>query len=442
MSISGIIPFLFLTFLGFVIILRKAVIKARIGWLLLAIWLISVVALLFTVTPFVKNFQRSGKHLIEHEYALGDKTMVMKLSEKQDELRLDEVSLDLRSHDGDMVKIEEWYRSMGASRDEAIENARMVTYHIDVSDSIFTFDRSLGFTDDARFRDQKLDVTVWLPLHQPFMLEPEMRRLIGNYLYRRGYSNKEMQENTWAFEEDGLRCLTCPIQDEESAEEDGEIEPISNIEWDIEGFQRSFDLGDFAEIEASSPIRIMIKKGPDYEVILNGKKETLNDVVVDKTGDILNIDFKSGIIDWNKSREQVNVYIVMPDLQRIEFSGSTRAFINGFDSESMEVYLSGAAVTDMDIRTSFMDIDLKGASRLKLRGSGEQMQCKLSGASSLDAFEFEARVAKVDARTASNGRVHVIDDLEVTASGSSAVRYRGDPSIEVNKSGAGSVGKD
>jgi hypothetical protein len=367
--------------------------------------------------------------------------MVMKLGDRQNELRLDEVSLDLKSYEGNMVKIEELYRAMGPTRDEAVENAKMVTYEIAVSDSIFTFDRYLGFTDDARFRDQKLDITIWIPLQQPFMLEPDMRRLIGNYLYRRGYSNKELKENIWAFDEDGLKCITCPEQPEES-EEDGDVEPASSIEWDIEGYQRSFDLTDFTEIEANSPIQVMIKKGSDYEVILNGKKETINDVVVDKTGDILNIDFKSGIIEWNKNKEQVNVYIIMPELERIEFGGACRAFINGFETESMEIYLSGAAVADMDIQTSFMEIELKGASRLKLRGDGEQMRCELSGASSLDAFDFEARRAEVDARTASNARLSVKDDLEVQASGSSAVRYKGNPNIDVNKSGSARVSKD
>lgn len=441
MTIGLIIPFLFLTFLGFAIIIKKAVIKARISWLLLAVWLISIVALLFTIPPFVKNFQRTGKHLIENEYMLNGKTMVIKLNDKQNELRLNEVALDLKSHDSEMVKIEESYRAMGSSRENAIENAKMVSYSIVMADSVLTFDRDLGFKDDARYRNQKLDITLWVPLHQPFTIEPEMRRLIGNYLYRHGFTNQDMKENIWEFGEEGLQCLTCPSPEASDEEKDLEMEPGSDVSWDIEGYQRSFELADFKEIEANSPFRMMIKEGPHFEVILNGDKEHLSDVVVDKTGDILNIDFKSGVIDWKKKQEKVNVYIMLPDLKRVELGGACRAFINGFNSETVEVYLNGAAIADVDIRASFLEVDLKGASRLVLRGEGEMLRCQLSGAAALDAFDYEAENAEIEARTASNGLVTVRNDLEVRASGSSSVQYRGNPNADINKSGAASVEK-
>ena len=53
------------------------------------------------------------------------------------------------------MKLEQEFLASGPTRKEAVENAKMIKYGIEVSDSVFTFDSYLNFDEKAKFRKQK-----------------------------------------------------------------------------------------------------------------------------------------------------------------------------------------------------------------------------------------------------------------------------------------------
>ncbi len=105
------------------------------------------------------------------------------------------------------------------------------------------------------------------------------------------------------------------------------------------------------------------------------------------------------------------------------------------------MYLSGGSVGQVNLEADDLNIVLSGASNLTLTGEGLKITSEISGASTLNAFNFDVSEVKLNASGASKAHVFANDQLDVNASGASVVYYKGNPTISSSVSGASSVVK-
>lgn len=203
----------------------------------------------------------------------------------------------------------------------------------------------------------------------------------------------------------------------------------------------SFELTDFDKLEMGSAFVIEVLKGTAFSVTAKGDQRNLNDLDARVINGELRIDYRN-----NRNRQYTTfIYIVMPSLKEINFSGASDSRISGFSGEEqLSVRLSGASRSKINHQAQKYKIDLSGASNLYVEGSNAQsLEAKLSGASLLNAYSILAQEVYLDASGASDVKVSVVNKLKVTASGASNVRYRGNPGIlETNLSGASNIFKE
>jgi phage shock protein PspC (stress-responsive transcriptional regulator) len=434
LSMALIIPFFFLSILGFMIVMKRKVLNNKAGWSVLAIWLISVVVLSFTIPPYINNFRERGRHTFVQNYDLYEKTAVLNLNDIGED-EFDMVSLIIRAHEDTVIRLEQELYASGKTRDEATENAKSIQYGLDVQDSIFTFDSNITFAEGARFRNQELEMTIYMPVGQKFIIDEDMKYLLGSFMYREGYSNRYLQDNVWLFDADGLRCITCA--NGEPADADFEDE-----DWEITGFQREYDIEDFNELNVKNAITVYLKQGDEYSVILNGRKRDVDEVVIDKTDEELSIDYKGGIIKPNQQRDKVKVYITCPSISSLDLGGSARVFADGFEENFIDLHLTGAALCKLDIDVSSVYAKIEGASRLEMSGFCNEMEMEVLGASTLEAFDFIVEDLELRTQSASTARVFATERLRIRSGGASKVLYRGEAQVEIEKSGTSSIRED
>ncbi len=427
LALAYIIPFLYLAILGFIVLMKKQVLNPKAGWAILAVWLTSVIFLSFTVPPMIRDFQKNGQFVTAHEYNLQDKTAVLHFNDiGDDEFNL--VSLYIKSHDGSEIKLEQEFLAVGSSRVEAAENAQMVRYGVDVQDSVFSFNSILEFKENAKFRNQHLNLTLYIPEGQKFIMDENMKYLINNFMYRSGFSNSQIAENIWQFHDDDLHCMTCPEQETSS-------EGLSED-------QREYDIEDFSEIEIKSALTVHITQGHGFKVLLDGEKRDINDVVVDKTGDVLTIKYVGSKSKNNKNKSNVKIFITMPHLEEVELGSASDVRISGFEEPKMEVDLDGAAKLNMDAVVQTLEIEMEGASQCSLSGEGDMLKAKVSGASILKASNFHAAEIELETQNASSASVYANRQLSIEAHGASNVTYAGSGNVEIEKHGGSSVEKE
>jgi len=204
---------------------------------------------------------------------------------------------------------------------------------------------------------------------------------------------------------------------------------------------RTFDLKGFDRLSLGSAFTITVTKG-NHAVKVEGRKQDIEELKADVVGGKLRIGYKNHN-GWNKNRKRVTVTIAMPTLKALDLSGASTSKVTGFDDlGTLDLDISGASKSDIQVKAQKIVMDMSGASTITLTGTADRLEGEVSGATSFRAYDFPVKEAFLDVSGASNIKVSVSGKLEVEASGASSVRYRGSASVRSNTSGASSVKRE
>lgn len=121
-------------------------------------------------------------------------------------------------------------------------------------------------------------------------------------------------------------------------------------------------------------------------------------------------------------REPIIIRIAVPNLDGINSNGAGKIDVAGLNNEKFEIDLNGATSVRVSGETKLVDIEANGA-------------CKL------DATKLRSARAVVNSNGVSRVELHAADQLDVTVSGPSSVVYSGDPVVNKTVNGPGSVQK-
>ncbi|MCC5928216.1 MAG: PspC domain-containing protein [Cyclobacteriaceae bacterium] len=434
--IGLIIPFMGLAILGFSVITRKYLINSRIAWSMFALWLIAIAVFSASVPSVVRQFSTYGQHVEKNEYDIAGKTVVLRSASQPDAVFSD-ITMNIRSHDDALVVVELSYQAVGTDRSEASDNARMLEYRYSQSDSTFIFQTGASFARGAHFRSQELTINFFIPNGQKFVMEPGMRKLIGNFMHRRGFKNEFLNEEyIWVFENNELRCLNCPT---EKGSSDGQSEGIDLRE--IRGYFKNYEMTGFYGLNIGSDFDVKVRKGNEYEVIVNGRQSEVANVEVIKQGDQLRISHKSKR-GSDKDESKIKIYITMPEISSITFTDDARANIAGFSSGLLEVEAKDASLVELDHEGGEIVAKIEDKSRLVLSGKGTKLNATVSDGAKLFAFDFTADQVELNTSHAASARITAEKNMQINSKGASNVRYRGDARVIIDKSDGSSVVKD
>src|SRR5688572_28615300 len=354
--IAAIVPTIFIMILGASIIARRFVINTTVGWSMFVLFFVSVAILSVSIPKIVYSFKETGIYKVEESYNLNGKTAVFQINEVgMDDY--DAVSLTLKGHKGTGFKLVQTFESRGASKQQAIENAKMVVYNVVVKDSILTFDSNIRFKEDAIFRAQRLNMTLYIPYNYPFVLDESSSRFITQYI-----DYDDLEGNTWIMTDKGIKCQTCP-EDEDEEEESYENDDENKL-----------GLSDFDELDIRGLFDVHIMAGDEYAVELQGSDDEKRKYNIYRHGQTLVVEYdrENGDFDWNGDFRDVNeirLNITMPNLERIEAEGYGSIKFDEFTSDNMEIELRGPVNLRGVITAHNLSIDLTGKAEAELSGA-------------------------------------------------------------------------
>jgi phage shock protein PspC (stress-responsive transcriptional regulator) len=234
----SLVPGIFVMLLGASVIAKRIVFNAATGWSLFVVFFVSAAMLAVSVPKIIFSFREDAGYTIENNYKVNGKKAVLKINETgMDDYHA--VQFNLEGHNGTDFKLVQKFEAQGATRQKAIENAKMVDYTVEVRDSVFTFDSNLKFKENAIFRAQRLHMTLYIPYNFPFTMDEGTSRFIRQYV-----DSEYLDNETWQMTEDGLKCLSCPQEEQ----------------------NKITDLNDFDAIEISGKFDVRIIHGDQYAV--------------------------------------------------------------------------------------------------------------------------------------------------------------------------------
>lgn len=206
---------------------------------------------------------------------------------------------------------------------------------------------------------------------------------------------------------------------------------------------RTYDLSGFQKLDMGSAFHIKIVHGNSFKVIAKADKKDLDRLNVYTKNNTLIAGFENNWNWWGRNNgDKIEFQIEMPTLLSVNFSGASNSTITGFDDLSnLNIDLSGASKSKIDIFANNLSVDVSGASKLNLVGSSNKLTLTMSGASSVEATNFPVKIADIDASGASNARLSVSQSINYDASGASNVKYIGNPKVNKSTSGAANINR-
>lgn len=414
-----VIPLIFLVLLGISVILKRIVFNAVVGWTLFGMFIVGGIYLSVTIPGIALGYHEERSYEEEMSFPMEYNSFVLTTDDLKGFENYNETDLWFEGHDGESVIAKMDFSSMGSSRRDALEHAKMIEYNIVQNDSVLTFDGGISLKEGGVFKFQELDITLFLPYDKPFIMDRSMRELL-NYraIERYGYRRSQVKdENTWIFTESGLECLTCEKHD------DG---------WDSrdrdQSFSRIITTDGFNSIEVNSPIKVEVRKGNDYRVEIRGKEEYINNILVEDIQNILDItdteEFNTAR-NFQRSRDAVTIYITTPELGSIDINQASVVSIKGLEGNSLSIDMNGASKAEMDVDYDQLELSLNGSSKLELSGRGNHLSAEVNGNSDLDSYNYRVRTAEIGAHGASNARLFASETIEISKGSVSSVRVRG-----------------
>lgn len=409
--LAAMIPSILITLLGASIIAKKYVFGPTVGWALFVMFFVSVAMLSVSIPKIVYSFKEEGEFKTEETYRLSGKKAVFRINEVgMDDY--DEISLTLKGHEGKDFRLVQTFKAKGATKQQAIENARMVDYYVEAKDSVITFDSNVRFKKDAIFRAQRLNMTLYIPYHYPFVMDEPTSRFISQYI-----DYEDMDGYTWEMTEKGLECLTCPKS----------IEEENNVADEL-------GLKDFDELEIRGVFDVRILHGDEYTVELIGAQTEKDKYKIFRSGQTLVIEYEGAKkkFDWDVDVldvDEIRINITMPELEKIEAEGYGKIQFENFTSDDMDIDLRGPVKLKGEIHGRDLVINLTGKSEAELSGQVSNMDADLQFASKLRAYNLEVHNATVEVNGASSAKVNVTNSLEMEEGLASDIDYRGHPNV-------------
>jgi Putative auto-transporter adhesin, head GIN domain len=202
---------------------------------------------------------------------------------------------------------------------------------------------------------------------------------------------------------------------------------------------RSFS--DFTGVEVSSAIDLYLKQDAAFAVKVETDDNLQQYVLIKVENGVLKIKLPE-----NTSLDEtgkLKVYVSAPLFKSMSASGACNIFSeNALTSgEPVTIDLSGSCGVRLDVKAPKISAAISGACNVMLKGEAKEFFVEGSGSTDIKCFDLLTEQTKIDISGSGDAEVFASVKLDVQASGSSDVKYKGNAAVSQDISGSGSVKK-
>ncbi|UOB18054.1 PspC domain-containing protein [Abyssalbus ytuae] len=237
------VPFFFLFYLGLKILVTNLKSIGNVAkFSLLGLWILSIIGLIVlgikTATDRAYNGYTSEKNEL-YTTPADTLTIIMNKDEYYDnvfygndlEVVVDEndnkkiysekIHFNLKKSTDSIPYLKIDKRAKGNSYEDAKQNARAIEYNYSSTQNLLKFDNYLLTDIENKFKDQQIDIDIYIPANQVIYLDETTKYNLG---YRtendKGYYRTNMVNHYWKMGEDSvLKCLDCEDENDPDSED-------------------------------------------------------------------------------------------------------------------------------------------------------------------------------------------------------------------------------
>lgn len=177
---------------------------------------------------------------------------------------------------------------------------------------------------------------------------------------------------------------------------------------------------DFTGVKSSGANDVHITYGAEFKVTLKGSGNLVPYFKTEVIGNTLYLGYER----INVRRDDIEVFVTLPEIQYVSLSGSG----------SVDIY--GAFPT-----VDFFDLSISGSGDVEVEDAfnADETVVKISGSGEADLERLSTRHADIHISGSGDAKLKVQESLKARISGSGKVYYKGNPQVDAQISGSGKV---
>jgi hypothetical protein len=201
------------------------------------------------------------------------------------------------------------------------------------------------------------------------------------------------------------------------------------------------DVSGYSKVELSGIGRLVIEVGENESLTIEAEDNLMEYIETDVRGSTLQIGIQERI-SINPSKPII-YYLTVRQLEAINVSGAGSVEAPDLEADRFSVDISGAGGVKIDrLVAARLDVNISGLGDMTINGGQvDQQDVNISGSGNHETRDMESAEADISLSGLGNATVWVTEYLKVGISGAGSVRYAGNPTVDSNVSGLGSLRK-
>jgi len=194
-----------------------------------------------------------------------------------------------------------------------------------------------------------------------------------------------------------------------------------------------------------------LRQGTPQSVELAGPEEALDHIETVVENGRLTVrsaedEGLSGLFEWLTGDEapddtaSIDVYVTVPTVEGLSVAGSGDLVAETpIDSDELSVEIAGSGSIEAELTVTRLRANVAGAGDMMLRGRTDDVTVEIAGSGNVQGADLQATTVTVSTTGSGDATLHVTDRLSARLVGSGNVQYRGQPTVETNIVGSGTV---
>ena len=200
-------------------------------------------------------------------------------------------------------------------------------------------------------------------------------------------------------------------------------------------------LRDFSGIEAGGPDTVLVTRGADYAVRVEGDPKAIERLDIYVERNVLHVERKKRRgMDWSQRDKGATVRITLPALHHVALAGSGDMTVDWMGGEAVEAVLSGSgnlSVARIDARRA--TLSLAGSGNLSAGGTAGNAEVSLAGSGDVLAERMASDTATVSVAGSGNATIRATGKASVSIIGSGNATVKGTHDCQVSRIGSGNA---
>ncbi len=201
--------------------------------------------------------------------------------------------------------------------------------------------------------------------------------------------------------------------------------------------KKSIELDEFDGFTLYGSGNIFLKKGNTQSVVIESHQNIIDNIEKEVSDKHWKIKFDKNVRGYKK----LDIYITIPTLTSAMISGSGDIVSEDQFTNlgNLKVGVSGSGDIRLNVEAESIDSKISGSGDIALKGKAKAIEMTISGSGDIDAGNMMVDNCNVSISGSGDVRIYANEELNVRSSGSGDVEYKGRPRINSKVSGSGNV---